>query len=142
MTAFPDAPWTVAQGEYDGRPIFVRINTGAARVAKDIALRHRLGVAVPLRAANSEGLPGADEAIVLQQIEDALGEALRLGAEVVFVLAITTAGMREFVFHSAFPDHIPIAISSVRGRFPDYDIQFITEDDPDWAVYQQFAGAL
>jgi hypothetical protein len=140
MSILPDGPWNVLEGEYDGRPMLIRLNSGARAVAKSAELAHRLGVAVPLLTPSDEGLPTSSEGSMLVRIEDALCDALRAGTEVVLTVVITTSGMREFVFYSAMPANVSSALASVRQRFPSYDIQLVEESDPDWIVYDQFAG--
>ncbi len=120
--------------------MFVRLNSGARTVAKSAALAHRIGVAVPLLSPNDEGLPTSSEGAVLVSIEDALCDSLRAGTEVVLTVVITTAGMREFVFYCAMPAHVSPAVAAVRERFPSYEIQLVEESDPEWMVYDQFAG--
>jgi len=139
MSILPDGPWSALQGEYDKRPMFIRLNSGARAVAKSAALAHRIGVAVPLLSPTDDGLPTSSEGAVLVSIEDALCDALRAGTEVVMAVVITTSGMREFVFYCAMPAHVSPAVSSVRERFPSYEIQLVEESDPEWIVYDQFA---
>ena len=139
MTTLPDGPWSVAEGSYDGRPLFVRVNTGAAGVARHPALS-RLGIAIPLLHPDTEGLPSSDEPQTLNAIEDALCAALRTGTESVHVATITTSGMRKFVFHVLESVSAAVVISDVQQRFRTHDLQLIEEDDSEWAVYHQFAG--
>lgn len=142
MTALPDGPWTVATGDSDGKPLFVRLNTGAAAVAGHSALGHRVGVAVLLQAPDPSGLPSAQESATLAQIEDALEGALRVGHEAILVLVLTTDGMREFVLYSAAPQNLEAAISSVRAQFPSYAIQFYVEPDGEWDAYASLAEGV
>ena len=141
MSILPDGPWSVLQGEYDERPMFVRLNAGAGAVAKSAALAHRIGIAVPLLSPNDEGLPSSSESAVLVSIEDALCDSLRAGTEVILTVVITTSGMREFVFYCAVSAHVSSAVTSVRERFLSYEIQLIEENDPEWVVYDQFVTA-
>jgi len=140
MSILPDGPWSVLEGRYDDRPMFVRLNTGARTVSKSAELTHRLGIAVPFQSSSEEGLPTSSESTVLVSIEETLCESLRAGTEVVLTLVITTSGMREFVFYCAMPAHVSSAVASVRQRFPSYEIQVVEESDPDWTVFDQFAG--
>src|SRR6266571_4411700 len=71
MGDLPDGPWNVAKGDFNGRPMFIRISAGAVKLKKDHRLRYRVGVAVPLTAPNSEGLPADPESAILDSIEDA-----------------------------------------------------------------------
>jgi hypothetical protein len=141
MSNLPDGPWSVLQGEYDERPMLVRLNSGARAVARSADLAHRIGVAVPLLSPDDDGLPTASENAALVGIEDALCESLCAGAEVVLTVIITTSGMREFVFYCSMPANVPPAIASVRERFPTYEIQLVEESDPEWKVYDQLASA-
>jgi hypothetical protein len=141
MSILPDGPWSVLEGEYDERPMFVRLNAGAGAIAKSATLAHRIGIAVALLSPNDEGLPTSSESAVLVSIEDALCDSLRAGTDVILTVVITTSGMREFVFYCAVSAHVSSAVTSVRERFPSYEIQLIEENDPEWVVYDQFVTA-
>ena len=142
MTALPDGPWTVASGDSEGKPIFVRLNTGASAVSKQPALAHRIGIAVLLGAPDASGLPTADESATLSQIEDAVAAALRVGHESILVVVLTTGGMREFMLYSAAPQNVETAVETVRAQFPNYEIQFYVQPDADWDGYASFTDAL
>jgi hypothetical protein len=142
MTTLPDGPWTVASGDSDGKPIFLRINAGASTVAKQPALGHRIGIAVLLQGPDASGLPTPDESATLSKIEDAIGGALRVGHETVLVVVLTTGGMREFVLYSAAPQNAEAAIGVMRAQFPSYEIQFYIQPDPEWDAYASFTEAL
>jgi hypothetical protein len=142
MPTLPDGPWTVASGDDNGKPLFVRVNTGAAAVAKEPTLPARVGIAVPLRAPDESGLPTADESDVLAQVEAALEGALRVGHEAILVIVLTTGGMREFVLYTAAPQNVEAAVASIRAQFPDYEIQFYVQPDVEWDGYAAFADGL
>jgi hypothetical protein len=142
MTTLPDGPWSVASGDSDGKPIFIRINTGASAVSKLPAFGHRVGIAVSLQAPDASGLPTPDEAATLSQIEEAVEAALRVGHETILVVVLTTGGMREFVLYSAAPQNIEAAIGTVQARFPSHEIQFYIQPDADWDAYASFTDVL
>ena len=142
MTTLPDGPWTVASGDNEGKTIFVRLNTGASAVSKQSALRHRIGIAVLLRAPDASGLPTPDESATLSHIEEAVEAALRVGHESILVVVVTTGGMREFLLYSAAPQKAEAAIATVQAQFPSYQIQFYVQPDAEWDAYASFADAL
>ena len=142
MTTLPDGPWSVARGENDGRPLLVRVNTGAAAAAKQIALAHRVGIAVLLHAPDSSGFPASDESATLSKIEDAIEAELRVGHDTILVVVLTTGGMREFLLYSAIPQDTESAVARVQAQFPNYEIQFYVQPDPDWDGYLSFTDAL
>jgi hypothetical protein len=141
MSILPDGPWNIIEGEFGGRPIHVRVNTGAKAVAMSATLAHRVSIAVALLSPNDVGLPTSSESAVLVTIEDALCESLLAGTEVILAVVITTYRMREFVFYSAVPAHVSSAITSVREQFPSYELQLFEANDPEWVLYDQFVGA-
>ena len=134
----PDGPWTVAQGEYEGRPMIVRINTGAASLVGDERFGHRIGVAVPLHNPTPDGLPTAQEAGVLNDIEDALALALTADGSAVPVVATTTSGMREFVFYTSEPASVDSRLQILHQKVASHELQLVVEEDVRWEVYQQF----
>lgn len=142
MTTLPDGPWTVASGDSEGKPIFVRLNTGASAVAKQPALGYRIGIAVLLRAPDASGLPISDESATLSHIEEAVEAALRVGHESILVVVVTTGGMREFMLYSAAPQKVEPAVETVRAQFPNYEIQFYVQPDADWDAYASFTDSL
>src|SRR4051812_29506192 len=99
MTRLPDGPWTVASGDSEGAPLFIRLNTGAATVARQPTLAHRVGIAIPLLAPDEDGLPAAEESATLTRIEASIERALRVGEETILAVVLTTGGMREFVLY-------------------------------------------
>jgi hypothetical protein len=135
----PDGPWSVSQGEFDDRPIIIRTNTGAASIAEDSRFGHRVGVAMPLRKPDKHGFPQANESAELDVIEDKLVLALTAKGTAVFVLVITTAGMREFVFYTSEPASVGRALRHIEKAVETHEIQHVLEEDPDWNVYKTFA---
>jgi len=87
-------PWTVAEGEYKGKPMFVRINDGYRRFMVIPGYGHQVGIAVPLNEPEPSGLPSSAENGELDLIEDAICNALETAKESLFVAVITTSGMR------------------------------------------------
>jgi len=135
----PDGPWVVAQGDYNGRPLFARINTGARGMAGDPGYGHRVGVAVPLLDPNADGLPGPEESAQLDEVEQKLVPALTSGGTAVFVLAITTSGMREFVFYTSKPAAVEPCLQRVSALVETHELEHVVEEDPAWVVFEQFA---
>ena len=86
----PDGPWTLGQGECDGKPMLMRLNTGASPFVGDPRYGQRLDVAIPHRAPNPAGLPQPAEALEIGKLEDQLVAALTSGGAGAFVLAVTT----------------------------------------------------
>lgn len=137
-----EGAWVLAQGEYDGRPLFARINTAVRGFAGDPRYGHRVGVAVPLRRPTPEGLPGPEESAELAELEEKLAATLSAAGMTLFVLAITTSGMREFIFYTADPDSVEPCIEGLAGNVETHELQLVVAQDPEWIVFRQFADSL
>jgi hypothetical protein len=132
--------WSVAQGQYNGAPLFVRIRQGARAVFAGGAYMHRVGIAVPLREPDRNGLPQGAEFNDLARIEDILASALEREGKSVHVLSITTNGMREYVFYTSDPDGVSGAFLTLQAQVRSHQLQLSIEPDPMWEVYGQFTS--
>lgn len=119
--------------------MFVRRNESAAGLAQHPEFRFRVGVAVPLTAANEHGLPGKEEMEQLDIIEDLLSTRLEADQQSLQVLAITTNGMRELVFYTRNPNLVQAAIDALRAEVTSHELQSYVQEDPKWTVFRQFA---
>ena len=137
---YPDASkWSVSEGQHNGRPMFLRRNDSAVSLAKHPDFCFRVGVAVPLNAPDKNGLPNGEEMEQLNTIEDALSSRLEIDQQSLQVLAITTSGMREFMFYTRNPEATQQGIRDVKTGTSSHELQSYIAEDPDWAGYKQFA---
>lgn len=138
MDGQPDS-WSIYQGSYDGKVLFVRRNVGLEPLVGTLLYSHRLGVAIPFHHPNEHGLPNRDEAQLVGEIEDQLDAALE-ETKTVFALVLTTAGMREFVFYTAEPEVAKSKVEAIKARVKTHDVQYSLSEDTEWSVYQSFRG--
>lgn len=139
VAAYFQPRWSVLQGEHNGKPIFIRRNDSAAQLKGHAEYGYRVGIAVPLLAPNEKGLPSNDEMETLNKIEDALSNAFENQQASLYVIAITTNAMREFIFYTRVPAEIEAKLNTVRPQFPDHELQFYVASDSKWSGYAQFA---
>ncbi len=131
-----DDTWTLAQGEIDGTPAFVRRNKAAGTLAGSAGYDVRVGIAVPFNTPNEYGLPTQDEMDRVAEFED--GMAAIVGERAVFVLVITSGGVREFILYTGDADWLPKLHMDLRGILPNYDIEMAATLDPNWELYRAF----
>jgi hypothetical protein len=137
--AYPtETKWSVLKGERRGKPMFARRNDTAAALAGHPEYRYRVGVAVPLKAPNEHGFPTKDEMEVLNRIENSLTAGLEVGQQAILVLAITTGGMREFVFYTRDPAGARTVIESLQAATTSHEIQSYIAEDPKWQGFKHF----
>jgi len=129
----------VLDGEHNGLPLFVRRNDSARELRGHAAYQHRVGVAIPLRQPDANGLPMPDEIAALNDIEDALASALEAQQDALQVLAVTTNSMREFVFYTRVSTEIEARLKALQKSFPSHELQFYVAEDPEWEGFAQFA---
>ena len=133
-----DGPWSVGQGQHDGKILIVRSNTGYKEFGRVAGYDHQVGIAVPLRAPEPTGLPSPKEDAELGAVEDTISASLEQQAESLFVAIITTSGMREFVFYTRAPEAVKQRFEQLRGSITSHEIQLMIQPDKDWDVYAQF----
>lgn len=136
-----DGPWSVSDGEYNGKLMIVRFNGGYKQYRRIAGYDHQVGIAIPLRAAEPSGLPSPEEDMQLGEIEDAICASLEEHIESLFVAIITTNGMREFVFYTSSLPGVKRRFEQLRaGITTTHEIQLTLQPDEDWSVYAQLAG--
>lgn len=133
-----DGPWSVGQGQHDGKILIVRSNTGYKEYGRVAGYDHQVGIAVPLRAPEPTGLPSPQEDAELGAVEDTISASLEQQAESLLVAIITTSGMREFVFYTRAPEQVKQRFEQLRGSITSHEIQLMIQPDKDWSVYAQF----
>ena len=115
--------------------MFVRTNA-AYRGFKGVqGYEHQVGIAVPLVDPEPSGLPSTIENAELSAIEDNLCGLLQTANESIFVAAITTSGMREFVFYTRDPEQVKQKFEQARSTFRTIEIQLMIQPDSEWNIY-------
>lgn len=133
--------WSLNMVESDGVPISIRYREGVRDAVGHPDYPYQIGVAVPLLDPSEVGLTNAGEVERLYAIEDALADALTHADEAVFVMSLTSGGVREFIYYAHPKDlmHYEKKVGEVRTRFLEHDIQFTMRGDPEWALFTRFS---
>lgn len=135
-----DGPWTVATGTNNGQEMFVRRNTGYSQFKRVPGYDHQVGIAVPLRNPEPNGLPGTAELAQLSEIEDTICSSLEDQAESLMVAVITTSGMQEYVFYTRDPQSVQQRFKDLRERITSHELQLLIQMDNPWRVYDQLGS--
>jgi hypothetical protein len=118
--------------------MLVRKNQGTSLQTNRGRFPVRLGVAVPFLKPDASGMPSPDELLALARIEDLLCAEVEAEGNGVFTLAITTNGMREFVFYVTEAGWAHACVERVRAQVPDHQLQMYSEPDRAWQIYSEF----
>ena len=138
LDRFPLDAWNVAQGEFEGKPMVIRINTGARNYIAHPELPFRLGITVSFNTPNEHGFCSGDEGDQLSAIEDTLTECL--GSEQIAfpVLVVTCAGRREYIFYASDTKRASQTVERCRIGITSHQLQFAMESDTEWSYFAQF----
>ena len=143
LTGLPrDGTWLVAQGSNEGKPLIARINTSVNGFRGHPDLTYQVGVAIPLKLPDENGMPQKAEAEELNQIEDLVFDILEVQSRSVLVAVITTAGMREFVLYAVDPEEVkPNHMRLCKTATTGHEVQLMIQTDPKWTVFAAFRDA-
>ncbi len=130
--------WTVAQGEYGGKPLITRFNSGLTDLAAHPEYRYQIGIAIPLNTPREDGLPTSEEDQALSVIEDALADSLQQDKESLFAGVLSTGGMREFVFYTSNPEAARDRIKVLQEAFKSHTLHAMIRQDAEGTVFKQF----
>lgn len=76
----------------------------------------------------------------LNEIEDAVARHLTVANESLYAGAITTNGMREFVFYTSNSEEAVRKVRQLADGIAHHQLQWVVNDDPQWKVFQDLAA--
>lgn len=129
--------WNIGESQYGGHRLILRHNIGAQSMVGDGRYSFRVGIAIPFKSPQKDGMPGEDEIESMQHIEDMIYDYFHEGYKGVLCIIITTQGMKEFIIYSMTND-VAELITSLSQHFRLYDIQHYVEQDEEWNTYRQW----
>jgi len=137
LNEFPcEGSWQLAQGLREGKPIIVRMNASIEEFRGHPELTYQVGVAIPFKAPDENGLPSAEESAALDQIEDLVFDTLQVQGRSVVVAVITTGGMREFVLYAVDPEEVKLNHTRLcKAVRTGHEVQLMIQTDPKWNVF-------
>ena len=86
-------------------------------------------------------MPTPEENATLQDLEVRLCQALEGDREALFVVALTTNGVKEWVLYTSDPEVTKRRMQDFAPTVSTHKLQMVIEQDKAWTVYRQFAGA-
>jgi len=139
--SLPAGSWGIVQGSNQGTLLLARVRKGLGAVVGHAAYPFRVGVATRVRATAANGMPTPEENATLQDLEDRLSRALEVDREALLVVALTTNGVKEWVFYTSDPDATKRRMQDFAPTVSTHKLQMVVGEDKGWGVYRQFAGA-
>lgn len=133
--------WGIAESVLETSPLIVRYNETAREWLGHKDLPIKLGFAIPLNSPNENGLPDPDESYQLNEIEDTIVREVSSKARGLYVLALTTGVMKEFVFYISPGTDIKTLHESIQALVGTHEVQCMAIMEPNWQSYVDFTPA-
>jgi hypothetical protein len=125
--------WSVAEGEDDGKPLYIRFRDEFR--GRPAAQFPRLIRIVWSYEADEKGLPTLEAIPSLKDFESRLVQAAR--AIAVLVAAITNNGQREWMFYASGLAAFEACLNSIQEGQELYPIEVTSARDPKWSAYTE-----
>lgn len=130
--------WTLSEGTYDGKRLIVRRRVDLGSLPESANHAIKVGMAVPFRNPQPDGMPSTQELAELEAIEDRL--IAEMADRAVLVLVLTTNNMREFVAYTAEGDWLPAFDRTLQTVITSHDVQIDARTDPRWDAWRAFGS--
>ncbi len=126
--------WNLIVTENHGHPMITRINAALKNQHLETQYPYRVGIAIPLKYVQANGLPTEEENKSLLKVEDYLLRVLDMASSGILSAVISTNGMRELMMYCNTENATDIA-AQMQKSFPNYEFQHYSQLDPDWSGY-------
>jgi hypothetical protein len=137
-----DSKWSIATAEDNGKPLIFRVRNQSPSFATRANFPHLLAVCWQYQSPNGQGMPSADEAQRMAELEDLLEAGLESVREAFLTVIVTGNGVREWQWYARDPEKTMELVNKTLGRLDPFPIQFSFQDDLDWEGYNQFLEIL
>jgi hypothetical protein len=129
------APWTLGEGEYEGRPTIVRYRRALERFAGEPGLPTRLVVTWEF-SPDARGLPDDREGDRMLELEERLLDALEPDRSAVLAFAFTHDGRHEWHFYAGDLPAVEDRMNAALADLPSMPIEVVAYEDPEWDEYR------
>jgi uncharacterized protein (TIGR01619 family) len=126
--------WEIYVTFVDDKPAVIMVDLGISEAAPLTDKPALVWVWVHVQSPDEEGFPTEDEDMRLNEIEDAITEALE-ESSAQYVGRITSDGRREFYFYTDNPAEFLAIATSAMGSAPEYEFELDDAEDPEWEHY-------
>ncbi|MFN8658042.1 MAG: DUF695 domain-containing protein [Candidatus Obscuribacterales bacterium] len=129
-------PWAVAEGQVDGKPIFIRQAVALDKRVAPAEYPYAASISVPYKADDT-GMP-QDQHIFqdLNNVEDLLAAQLENKQRSLFAGVVTNEGVRTFIFYTADPKAVTSTVRALQtGTETKLNLDITL--DRDWKLYRE-----
>jgi hypothetical protein len=135
---FTAAKWDLRTGNYEKKPILIRINRALENHIG--CLNYEAAACVSIKKPLENGLPDENETASLKKMENLLLEKLDKVGLAVFALEVTTDKTCDFIFYTDKKNEVKKVFSDIGKIVDDYQIAFTVKRDDAWMNYKWFSS--
>jgi hypothetical protein len=128
--------WSISTGHTDRGVLFVRMNNGLRDLAGHPDYPFQVGIAIPLRDKNENGLPTPNEQKSLDVIEEEIYQKICFDNEILLATILTFPEVREFSFYASDPEVVKERFFLAKNSISSHELQLNIQKDKDWKVYK------
>ncbi|MBN1315817.1 MAG: DUF695 domain-containing protein [Anaerolineales bacterium] len=136
---FSDGRWCIAQGNFNGEPVIVRVNIVLKPFAGKTDHNLKIGFAIPLNDPHPGGWPNPEENEQIGRIEDRIYQVLKEKGSVVQALTITMGTFKELVFYAKPDMDVKRAHEQLMDEIESHKVQCYAQIEDDWKTYKEWA---
>ena len=129
-----DDHWEIYVTFVDENPSVILVDLGISAIAPLPDKPSLAWVWVHIASPDEEGFPSEEEDMRLNEVEDAITDALE-DSSAQYVGRITTDGRREFYFYMDNPAEFRTTVTSAMSSTPQYEFEIDEAEDPEWEHY-------
>ena len=128
--------WTSPLEDEQGRAIIVTGRDDVSKFRSNPRFTIRVEVTIPY-APTADGLPGRDDAAMLQEILDGFRAELKADPVAVLTGIYTGAGERNMVFYTLSTNIFNKKLNAALASLPLLPLRITAENDPHWEEYDE-----
>ncbi len=128
--------WTSPLEDEEGRTIIVTGRGDVQKFRSNPRFNIRVEVTIPY-APTPDGLPGPDDAAMLEQILEAFRAELKADPVAVLTGIYTGGGERNMVFYTLSTHIFNKKLNAALASLPVLPLRITAENDPDWEEYDE-----
>lgn len=132
--------WTSPAESEEGRLIMVTGRRNVDKFRNNPRFCIRVEISWPYHG-DSSGMPDEPTSILMETVQDALESAFKKDPVAILTGVYTGAGERNWVFYTLSTHIFGKKVNEALAQFDLLPITIYSENDPDWAEYEEMCAA-
>ncbi len=135
-SASSEDKWGVYTAEDNGAPLIIRHRSNIPSSVTPSLYPHM--IAISWRYKSENGMPSDAEKQSMDELEDAISNAVEPKQQGFLTVVVTGNEIREWQFYARSTEGFMGLLNGALANKPVYPIQLSLQSDPEWLAYKQF----